>query len=59
MVLREEPACRSCGDPASEVDHIDGDVTNNRRDNLQPLCGTCHKKKTYREQGALGNVPKS
>ena len=51
QVLREEPYCRLCGAPASEVDHI---VPRRRggtdaRSNLQPLCKSCHSSKTMRE----------
>lgn len=54
-VLFEEPMCRSCAakgheELAAEVDHINGDPTDNRRVNLQPLCKHCHSVKTRREQ---------
>lgn len=52
-VLRNEPKCRRCDEPATEVDHVDGDVGNCDLDNLQPLCGRCHRLKTQKEQGAL------
>ena len=50
-VLREEPACRRCGGPASEVDHIIPKRSGgtNERANLQGLCGSCHSSKTVRE----------
>lgn len=56
--LRQEPLCRACAEagrvtPATEVDHIDGDPHNNAPMNHQSLCGTCHKRKTVNEQGAL------
>ena len=55
IVLREEPICRVCGkEPATDMDHIDGDVNNVARSNLQGLCKLCHGRKTVREQGALG-----
>ena len=58
IVLSKEPLCRHCNEgarltPATEVDHIDGDTTNNSLDNLQPLCKSCHSKKTVREQGGV------
>lgn len=53
MHLREEPLCRACNGAATEVDHIDGDVTNNAVGNHQSLCKSCHAKKTHREQGSL------
>ena len=30
-----------------DVDHIDGDKTNNSSSNLQTLCANCHRLKTY------------
>ena len=56
MVLRREPLCRRCRAEgrrriATEVDHIlplkQGGT--NRWDNLQPLCHSCHVKKTKEE----------
>lgn len=55
IVLSEEPKCRRCDRPATDLDHIDGDPTNLDRSNLQPLCGRCHKRKTYLHDGGLGN----
>lgn len=51
LVLADEPLCRSCAArglvvPALDVDHIDNDGDNNSRDNLQPLCRSCHSHKT-------------
>jgi len=59
MVLTEEPLCRECMKTnrvtaASEVDHIDGNVHNMSRSNLQPLCGYHHKVKTAKENGSFG-----
>jgi 5-methylcytosine-specific restriction protein A len=50
-VLRDEPACRRCGQPARDVDHIvprdqGGDDT---RTNLQALCKPCHASKSVRD----------
>ena len=52
MVLAEEPLCRPCtarGRVAAsdEVDHIVAleDGGNDDRDNLQGICGDCHKVK--------------
>ena len=33
---------RSCGGSILEIDHIDGDHTNNQRQNLRVLCPNCH-----------------
>lgn len=63
VVLNREPLCRGCAvkgiiRAASQVDHIDGDAGNNDFDNLQPLCGPCHSRKTAREDGGFGNRKK-
>lgn len=50
-VLSEEPLCRMCGAPATDVDHIDNDGNNNERDNLQGLCHECHSRKTAGDMG--------
>jgi 5-methylcytosine-specific restriction protein A len=48
-VKREEPNCRRCGAPSTDVDHIvplaDGGAFSDRA-NLQALCHPCHKIKT-------------
>lgn len=36
-----------------EVDHIDGNPSNNHGDNLQTLCGCCHTYKTLKEKDYL------
>ncbi|WPC65272.1 HNH endonuclease signature motif containing protein [Rhodoferax ferrireducens] len=52
LVLSDQPLCEHCADdygnvvPATDVDHIDNDPTNNSRDNLSSLCHACHSKKT-------------
>lgn len=51
MVLAEEPLCRRCAAagrvmPATDVHHIDGDVRNLSRENLEPLCHECHSRET-------------
>lgn len=59
MVLAEEPLCRECARqgrvvPAQHIDHIDGNVNDMSRENLQPLCASCHSRKTARENGRWG-----
>ena len=36
-----------------EVDHIDGDRTNNHESNLQTLCNCCHRYKTFSNEENL------
>src|SRR5688572_16336058 len=55
-VLGREPLCRECMKAkritaATQVDHIDGDDSNNAGNNLQPLCAPCYSSKTNRENG--------
>ena len=49
-VLRATPRCRSCGGPATEVDHIVPLRAGGSHAlaNLQPLCKPCHSSKTAR-----------
>ena len=52
--------CRMCLDegfyvPMTDVDHIDGDTYNNKPNNLQSLCKSCHSSKTAKEDGGFGN----
>jgi len=54
-VLQENPLCRACERMgritlATDVDHHDGDPSNNDRSNLVPLCHSCHSHKTMRER---------
>jgi 5-methylcytosine-specific restriction protein A len=48
-VLKAEPNCRTCGEPATEVDHITSLKDGGTHDlsNLRPLCKSCHSKRTY------------
>lgn len=53
-VLSEQPLCPRCQEAgylvsAKEVDHIDGDATNNERGNLEGLCKLHHSQKTGRQ----------
>jgi 5-methylcytosine-specific restriction protein A len=59
-VLSEEPLCRDCKAAgriveATEVDHVDGDVSNLDRANLVPKCKPCHSRKTVAQDGGLGH----
>ena len=55
--LKENLKCERCEFVAEhpcqiELDHIDGDHSNNKQSNLQFLCGNCHNLKTeYDRQG--------
>ncbi len=59
-VLNDEPHCRQCRKEGKRVFATDVDHINNRADrpddyarsNLQPLCASCHSKKTIIEQHA-------
>ncbi len=55
-VLAKEPACRHCGDPAVEVDHLVPLRLGGTHDrsNLQALCRSCHSAKTASENGFGG-----
>ncbi|WP_080420665.1 HNH endonuclease [Burkholderia ubonensis] len=55
-VLADEPLCRKCSKqgrivPATDVDHHDGNPGNNDRENLVPLCHSCHSRKTAADHG--------
>ena len=57
MVLRAQPACVVCGEPATDVDHITPKRLGGEDalDNLQALCHPCHTRKTMRERrGQVG-----
>lgn len=51
--------CAICGAPATDLDHINphrGDLKLFwDTDNWQPLCASCHSRKTAREDGGYGN----
>lgn len=55
---QKETSCNSCGFVAAhscqlDIDHIDGDRTNNSHENLQTLCSNCHRLKTQTEKDYL------
>ena len=59
--LRANPVCEKCSTPerpvvATEVDHMDGDNTNDATRNLRSLCKRCHSRKTATQDGGFGNV---
>lgn len=50
--MHKGDSCEACGfipkHPCQlDVDHINGDHSDNRRENLQTLCANCHRLKTY------------
>ena len=57
QVLREEPLCRSCGAPATDVDHIIPRAKGgtHHRANLQSLCRPCHRTKTQRDSAPVAS----
>ena len=64
--LKKHPLCAECQregrlTPATEVDHIKPHGGNLRlfwnKKNWQPLCKSCHSKKTAKEDGGFGNTP--
>lgn len=50
-LLKAEPNCRACGNPATEIDHVRPICRGGRHhpSNWQPLCRLCHRRKTGRE----------
>ena len=54
--IGRNPECVACGRAATECDHISGDHTDNRPENLQALCKACHSRKTARADGAFGRA---
>lgn len=60
FALAREALCRSCGkNIATDVDHIDGNYLNNKPENLQSLCHSCHSKKTNKhDRGGFRRMKK-
>lgn len=52
VLARDPLCCCGCGAPSTDVDHVDGDPTNNSMDNLMGLAHECHSIKT-----ATGKLP--
>lgn len=53
--LQVHPVCVECGAPANQVDHIQPIAEGGEKfeeSNCQSLCGSCHSKKTRRENGS-------
>ena len=55
-ILEQSPLCEHCDargltEPATDVDHIDGDPSNNSMANLASLCHSCHSIKTAADHG--------
>lgn len=50
-VLKQDPYCRMCGQVATDVDHIIPIRRGGTHHplNLQPLCRSCHNRKTRRQ----------
>ncbi len=51
--IARNPLCEDCEErglivAATDVDHIDGDETNDADENLRALCHSCHSSKTAR-----------
>ena len=57
--LSRYPLCEVCQAVgkvvvATDVDHIDGNTSNNGPDNLMSLCHSCHSIKTAAQDGSFG-----
>ena len=60
--LKNNPLCIVCKRPATLTDHIKEIKDGGSRyswDNLQPMCNSCHNKKTAKERAKRGGAIKS
>lgn len=60
--LRRHPICVECSAPATQVDHIIPIANGGAKldeSNCQPLCASCHSKKTSAEQGKVSAPARS
>lgn len=60
VLIRDCWTCQKCrkicqGLYEAQVDHIKGDFTKNRLEDLQTLCRSCHSEKTAKENQGFGN----
>lgn len=56
--LKRNPFCVKCGNEATVIDHLNGQgragVDAFKEWNCQPMCATCHNRKTATEDGGFG-----
>lgn len=49
ILERDQRRCYQCGQPANEVDHLDGNHNNDNPTNLAAICTPCHRTKSSAE----------
>src|SRR5688572_12324257 len=64
MKLSRDALCAHCLKAgqvvaANEINHIDGDSSNDAWNNLESLCKPCHSRVTVREHYGFGRAPKA